>query len=180
MTLTISAARHVSRRIEGKDPVEACRELKADCDSALARAKKAAAVTRALVKPKAPGKDRDERKRIEDSREAAGKAAAMKRSEDFPEKPRCEVWDDGMRCVESAVDAHHSLGGTHKKEMEALGGEGFIASCRGHHALLFHGSLRVAALAEVKEHALRHGFKRLLGYVEKARALHDGKHRRSA
>jgi hypothetical protein len=144
-------------------------------------ANKRSKALRASRRSRATGPTKAERKAAEDAREALGKAAAMERSKDFSGLPRCEVWDaKGLRCLETATDAHHALGGTHKKEMEALGGEGFIAECRLHHEGLSHGAARALALQFAEEHALRNGFKRLLKYVDKAKALHEGKHGRAS
>ena len=91
--ITVSAAKHIRRRIEGRDPLDAIRELTAECDRVLAKVKADRARMKAIQKPKVPGVSRDERRRIEDSREDAGKAAAMERAKDFSGLPRCEVWD---------------------------------------------------------------------------------------
>jgi hypothetical protein len=125
---------------------------------------------------RAPGLSREERRAQDDARELAGKAAAMKRSEDPPGRPRCEDTTAGRRCSEDGHDADHVLGGTHKKEMEALpNGEGFQVKCRTHHDLK-HGPAKRTALLEAEEHALRIGSRGLLRHVEAAIRRYEAKH----
>jgi hypothetical protein len=124
----------------------------------------------------APGVSREARRAEDDARELAGKAAAKKRSEDPPGRPRCEDFTSGRRCVEDATDADHVLGGRWKKDMEELpNGEGFQAKCRTHHELK-HGPAKRTALLEAKEHAIRIGSRGLLRHVELAVARYAAKH----
>jgi hypothetical protein len=90
---------------------------------------------------------------------------------------RCE-WIglvSGTRCTALADDPDHVLGGRFRKECEALGAEGLQCLCRGHHDYK-HGPDRQGALDQAKEHALRHGYRRLLRLVEQAIARYEAKH----
>jgi hypothetical protein len=139
------------------------------------RAKKAKAVSRALPKPLPPGKTKAERKKTRAEIEAEGKRAARARAEQEG-APRCEWFTDGVRCPSYGSDCDHVLGGTHKGEMEDLpNGEGFQVECRTHHALK-HGPGKDGHLAQAREHAIRIGSRALRKLVEKATALHEGKH----
>lgn len=149
----------------------------ASLESEIKASKKRIAAVRD-AKPAAPGKSRAERQAEDDAREADGKAAAMKRSEDFASKPRCEVYDGNSRCVETATEADHVLGGSNKEDMEALpNGEGFEAMCHTHHVLKT-GNVPTGLvwLKQAKDHALRVGAKRLLPFIDRALAKYEGKH----
>lgn len=137
--------------------------------------KKARAVSRALPAKVSPGTSRPERRQIEERTEASGKMAARKRAE-VDGSPRCEWFTNGVRCTGYGTDADHVLGGSHKKEMEALpNGEGFQVECRTHHQLK-HGPGKAGHLAQAREHAIRVGSRGLLRLATKATALHNGKH----
>jgi hypothetical protein len=176
MSLTISAARRIQR-------ANSLVELQDEAERLLERvkaAKRGKTQRRNSREPRAIGRMKAT-KEAEDAREKEGKAAAMKRAEDPPGKPRCEFYEDGKRCFETATDAHHCLGGVHKEEMEALpNGEGFQAGCRNHHEIIGHSSSRLVAVSQAKEHAVRIGSKGLLRHVEAALALYEGKHPKEA
>jgi hypothetical protein len=183
--ITVSAAKHIRRRLEEPDggtSLAKANALLAEANRLLDRVKEDRARMKAIQKPKVPGVSRDERRRIEDSREDAGKAAAMERAKDFSGLPRCEVWDGkGLRCLHTATDADHVLGGSRKPDMEQIGGEGFQSMCRAHHDLKTTNTPTGKFwLDQAMEHALRVGAKRLVPHLDRALAKYEGKHRRSA
>jgi hypothetical protein len=93
--------------------------------------------------------------------------------------PRCEFVAIGSpgRCMSPAQDPDHVLGGAMRKECERLGAEGLMCLCRAHHDTKHANSPSRAYWIDVaEEHALRHGFCRLLPLIRKARAKYDAKH----
>lgn len=91
---------------------------------------------------------------------------------------RCEVYQDGQRCTEPAVDADHLFGGALRRETTTP--EGCQATCRTHHNLkTVNAPSRAFWLDQADEHVLRHGYRSMLRYVARARALLEGKRRPS-
>jgi hypothetical protein len=175
--ISATTAKKLRRRLDGRDPADAVRELIAECDAAIARARASRARMKALPKPPPPGKTKAERKMTRDEIEAEGKRAARARAEQDG-APRCEWFTDGIRCTSYGSDCDHVLGGIHKGEMEDLpNGEGFQVECRTHHNLK-HGPGKDGHLAQAREHAIRIGSRALRKLVERATALHEGKHGR--
>ena len=95
--------------------------------------------------------------------------------------PHCEAVHllDGqeVRCDHLGGDSDHILSGAMRAECGRLGAEGLMILCRTHHDLKHASSpTREFWLDQAEAHALRHGYKRLLGLVRKARAKYEGKH----
>jgi hypothetical protein len=107
-----SAAKKLRRRLDGKDPVQAVRELIEECDRALARAKKANAASRALPRPEVPGQSRVSRKGERNKIAAEIRAQVMERS-----GGTCEFCHrEGF-----VLEWHHIFGAgdrTHKESVE--------------------------------------------------------------
>jgi hypothetical protein len=174
-TLTPTAAKQIRRRLAGKDPMQAIRELTEECDGVLARVKASRARMAALPAKVVPGATKAQRKLTKDESEAAGKIAARRRAEQEG-SPRCEWFTDGVRCTAYGTDCDHVLGGRWKSDMEALpNGEGFQVECRTHHDLK-HGPGKEGHLAQAKEHAIRIGSRGLKRHIEAALARFKAKH----
>ncbi len=113
---------------------------------------------------------------------AKAKAADRSRCPAWPEKgPRCEVVavvnGQEVRCPCDGVDPDHVLGGAMRKECERLGAEGLMVMCRFHHDSKHANTpSRAVWLDLAKTFALRHGYRRLLSLVARARAKYEAKH----
>jgi hypothetical protein len=126
--------------------------------------------------PRAPGKTKEDRIAKAYEFYKVERAKAFLRSEDPAGKPRCEEFTDGKRCCETGTDPDHALEGASRKECERLGAEGLIVRCRTHHDLkTANVPTRGYHLANMKEHAIRYGYKRLLALLDKAIAKYAGK-----
>jgi hypothetical protein len=147
-----------------------------------AEIRKAKASSRALPRVKAPGATKEERDAADARAYARAKVEAAERAgKDQPYGIRCEVvtviGGQEIRCPQDGHDPHHALGGAMRKECERLGAEGLIVCCRMHHDMDHASTPTREFWLDVKEeHALRHGYRRLLALLRRARAKYEGKH----
>ena len=156
MTLTTASAKHIRRRLEEPDggtSLAKASALLAEANRLLDQVKADRARMNALPKPKAPGKDRDERREERNERAAEIRAEVMKRA------GSCCEWcqRDGF-----ALEWHHLRGGGDRRHAESV--ENTVAICFDCHRMWERNPAVVYPMA--KDHAIRVGMRDGLRAIE--------------
>ena len=174
MTLTTTAAKHIRRRIEGKSPEDAVRDLLADCADVKERMRAAATRMKAIQKPKAPGKDRDERREEHNASTLDLRSKAWIRCGGTIRVATDEsgtdvtLYEGAGRCEVSGVELgaawelHHLDGGGNRRSRQSL--DNCLAVSWEAHRLIHRGDL--ATLRSVKEACIRIGMRDGLRAIE--------------
>jgi hypothetical protein len=179
----MNATDRLVKRIEDAPTVEAVHAIIDEYRAGRAKAKRAKG-ERLRSRPRSEP-SRKEAKEAEALAfyEEAKRGAAARATETSNEHlgPRCElvavVNGQEVRCPANGIDPDHILGGAMRKECERLGAEGLMCMCRYHHDAKHANTPTRAVWLDVAErHALRHGYRRLLSLISKARARYECKH----
>jgi hypothetical protein len=175
--LSPATAKKLRRRLDGRDPADAVRELIAECDAAIARARASHARMKALPKPPPPGKTKAERK--EEHRRETGKL----RSDVWQRAGGTARWDPeayegagewicegsakdevyGFEITSAAWDLHHLEGGGARRSQQST--DNCLALAWDTHRLIHRGDMRT--LLDVKGACIRLGLRDGLRATEK-------------